>query len=547
MENFRTLKILDFFQKAFEKMGIDYGAMRKILQIKLMMDRRRVPTIFKQYQAKNKKEGNPFYKLLWLYAFYGLTLIPFIVSGENYIFQMSIAFSITMFIIMTSMISDFSSVLLDVKDKHILSTKPITSKTINAAKFIHVSIYLFFLTASFITIPAIIALIKHGVLFFLLFILEMVLVNLFIVVITALSYFVVLKFFDGERLKDVINYVQILLSASLVIGYQLVFRSFEFFNIVNNYQLTIQWWQFFIPPIWFAAPFELFFHGKTNLFYIIFTTLAYAVPILSIFIYIKLMPSFEKNLEKLSEQGGGEKNKDKKKDWLANILCHSREERTFYRFANTMMGKEREFKLRVYPSLGFSLIIPFLFFYNEFQVKSLEEIAASNWFLTIYSSLIIIPTVVMMLRYSGRYKGAWIYKTTPIKDTEAIYKGTLKAFLIKLFLPVFFVESIIFSLIFKAHVVPHLVVVFFSASIFTVICFKFLNKTLPFSDSFKDMQQKSEGWKIFTLFFIILFFAGIHLISMIVSYGVYIYLILLLLVNLIIWKNGKLFRTTSFS
>ena len=68
--------------------------------------------------ARKNKDGNQFSKVVWIYGLYGLMLIPFIVFGDNYIFQMSVVFGIIMFILMTSMIADFSSVLLDQGQKY---------------------------------------------------------------------------------------------------------------------------------------------------------------------------------------------------------------------------------------------------------------------------------------------------------------------------------------------------------------------------------------------------------------------------------------------
>lgn len=56
MEDFRTLKVLDRFKGMFEKMGVDYSIMRRILQVKLMMDQRRVPTIFSQSTKRKKRK-----------------------------------------------------------------------------------------------------------------------------------------------------------------------------------------------------------------------------------------------------------------------------------------------------------------------------------------------------------------------------------------------------------------------------------------------------------------------------------------------------------
>ncbi|CAM5500551.1 ABC transporter permease OS=Lysinibacillus sphaericus OX=1421 GN=LS41612_12845 PE=4 SV=1 [Lysinibacillus sphaericus] len=136
--------------------------------------------------------------------------------GDNYHFQMSIAYGIVIFIVMTTLISDFSSVLLDVRDRSILSTKPINAKTINAAKILHILIYLTYLTIALTAIPLLVSLFTQGILFFLLTVFALIFINIFIVVLTTILYIVILRFFDGEKLKDIINYVQIGLSLVLM-------------------------------------------------------------------------------------------------------------------------------------------------------------------------------------------------------------------------------------------------------------------------------------------------------------------------------------------
>ena len=417
MKEFQTLKLLDRFKGGFEKLGIDYGVMRKIIQVKLTMDRRRVPTIYNQSYKKKKdaaesNEENHFIKALGLYALMGLLMVPLIVFGENYIFQMSIVFGILMFLVMTSMISDFSSVLLDIRDKPILHTKPIKQKTFGMAKFIHVCIYLFFLTASLTLAPLVASLIKHGFGFFILFLGEVVLMNFFILVVTALIYLFILRFFDGEKLKDMINYVQIILTIVMTVGYQLVARSFDLMNL--QIVFAPEWWQLLIPPIWFGAPFEWLLHGNAQWYFIVLSVMALLVPSASIFTYIKLMPYFEHQLQKLSHHGSG----SKKSGWLihrlSRIICPGKEERTYFHFASNMMRNERDFKLRVYPSLGFSVIFPFIFIFNGLGNDNWSEVVAGK--LTVYFSMIVIPTVMMMLKYSGTYKGAWIFKAAPVQS-----------------------------------------------------------------------------------------------------------------------------------
>lgn len=125
-----------------------------------------------------------------------------------------------------------------------------------------------------------------------------------------------------------INYVQIILSITITLGYQLIGRVF---NIVDlKAILTPKWWQYFLPPVWFAAPFELILKHNYNYFIVIFSILALIVPIISIIIYVKLIPTFEKSLQKLNNNSvRGKKVKGKLAAALSSIICSNREEKVF--------------------------------------------------------------------------------------------------------------------------------------------------------------------------------------------------------------------------
>ncbi len=542
MREFQSLKFLALFKNVFVRLGIDFEAMQKILRIKLTMDERRVPTIFND--ARKKKDGNQFLKSLWIYGLYGLMLIPFILLGDNYIFQMSIVFGIIMFILMTSMIADFSSVLLDVRDKNILQTKPISGKTISAAKIVHVMIYMAFITGAFVAIPLIVSLFRHGIVFMFIFLAELFLTMLFVVVLTSLLYLFVLRFFDGERLKDIINYVQILLSVGVIIGYQLLIRSFGFVDLDITY--TFSWWHLFIPPIWYSAPFELLLAQNFTTYMIIFVVLAVCIPLIAIYCYARLMPSFERNLEKLMSDTRKRKKKRNRLDEVwARITCWSNEERVFFRFSALMMKQERELKLKVYPVLGMSIIFPFIFIFNELSMSSLADISMGKSFLYIYFCNLMIPNIVHMLRFSGSYKGSWIFKAAPISRVSSAYSGALKALLVKLYMPVLFVLSCVFTWIFTVRILPDLVVVLLGGIVQTLVTYKLVNdEEFPFSKSFEFSQDGGSAKAILLSLVTGVFVIG-HLIASAFDYGIYVYMALLLIVIVIGWR--KVFPQKSFS
>lgn len=541
MKEFKVLKVLDRFQGLFNKLGVDYKVMRKILQVKLTMDGRRVPTAigksYKKDKEEEEKDSNRFVKSLWLYLILGAIMIPIVMMGENYIFQMSLVFGILMFMVMSTLISDFSSVLLDIRDKNIIFTRPVNSKTLSVAKAIHVFSYMFFLTIALSGPALVTSIIKHGILFFTIFLVEIILMNLLIVVITALIYLLILKFFDGEKLKDIINYVQIVLSMVIAVGYQLISR---LFNIIDlNVIFVPKWWQYFITPIWFGAPFEVILNKNQSTIFLIFSALAVVIPLVSIAIYIKLTPVFEKNLQKLNNNTARvKKDGNRFLNRISNIICSSKEEKVFFKFASSIIKNEREFKLKVYPSLGFSIIFPFIFILNTLRDEGWAEVGASKMYFNIYLCAILIPTVLNMMKFSGKYKAAWIYKVLPLKDTAPIYKGTLKAIMIKLLIPVYILQGLIFIKIFGFRIFDDLILVFLNFLLYIVLCFKFTKKSLPFSESYEAVQQ---GEDMLTTFGVMLLLGGlwiIHYVCALSNYGIYVDILIMVFADIIAWRKA---------
>ncbi|MCK1997982.1 hypothetical protein MPH47_12230 [Psychrobacillus psychrodurans] len=534
MNDFASLRILDRFRPVFQKLNIDYDVMRLILQLKLTMDSRRMPAIFSGSNVK--KEGNQFLKSLWMYALFGiLFLVPFLFLGNEFLFSLTIMFSSLFVILMTSMVSDFSAVLLDIRDKNILHPKPISEKTLNAAKITHIMIYMVLLTGAFVIIPLIVSIFKFGIIFALLFLIEIILISSLAVVLTAFVYLFILRFFSGEMLKDIINYVQIFLAIGMAVSYQLVGRVFQIVNIDISYAFA--WWHTLLPPFWFAAPFELILNKDFSFHIIVLSLLALVAPFLAIAVYIRLMPTFERNLSKLQSDTNRRKKKNRKLQLVfAKILCRTKEERTFYKFASLMLKEERELKLKIFPLLGFAVIFPFIFLFNTLSTSSYEEMKSGNSFMVIYFALIMIPSVVQMLEYSGNYKGQWIFYAAPIKNKSIVYSATLKASIMNYFIPILTMLSVIFLWIFSFKIILDLVVVLLATIALTLVSYGIFKKgKFPFTSS-HEHTQTNAFFKVFGSMFIVGLMAALHAVVLIIPYGLPIYAFILLISIFIGWK-----------
>lgn len=537
MKEFKVLKVIDKLKGLYQKAGVDYDMFRLILNVKLTMDGRRKATVFND-NKKKKEDSNEFYKALILYAFFGIFLGLMLIFDINKMYIMSGYFSAIMFMVLTIFISDFSYVILDVRDKNILSTKGIDSKTINAAKITHVFIYMLYLTLALVGVSFLISF-KFGVGYFLVFFLEIILIDIFMIIITALAYLLVLKFFDGEKLKDIINFVQIGLSIFMVVVYQIVPRLFEFIDVVNiKYEEKL--WHLLIPPMWFAAPLSIISGEEVTRLKIIMSILAVAVPIISMFIYLKLTPAFEKNLQKLNNNEDNIKEKSNLLIKINNLFCKDNTERAFFNFSLGIMNSEREFKLKVYPNLALGIVFPIIFMVIGIDRSNLggifESLRNSRSYLSIYAFALVIPNILVMLRYSERYLGAWIYEVAPINNTAAIFKGVIKGAIYKLILVPYSIISIIFIAIFGFKVIIHLIIAFLAFILIMIINFVVLKKYFPFSRKF---EATNSGESLLSVI-VSLLVSGLGLVThFIISKTLlqsFIYLIILIIIDLILWK-----------
>ncbi|OOC60606.1 hypothetical protein [Paenibacillus ihbetae] len=535
--SFRTLLLLDKFKGILTRMGADYEMLRRILQVKLLMDSRRVPIILSNTNRKDDDaDKNLFIRSLWLYGLMGIVLAPFVyISDPNYMMAMSVVAAILMFFIMTSMISDFSSVLLDVRDRSILMTKPIDGRTVGLARSIHAGIYMLLLTASLSAASLVTGLLINGVMFFLIYLIELILMNLLILAVTTLVYLLLLKYWDGEKLKDLINYVQIGLSAVIAIGYQFVIRSFELVDF--NISFTPAWWQLLLPPVWFAAPFAWQLGGEADPWIIAFSLMAVAGPIVLLLIYLRYIPSFELFLEKLSHSDAGSgKERGRADRALARWFCRTHEEQACFRLSASMMKSEREFKLKVYPSLGLSMILPYLFFFTALRGSTLAEIRSGSSFYVLYAMLVMVITTVMMLKYSGKPKAFWLFRAAPLSSLGPLYRGTLKAYAVKMFLPLFAVNAAIFLSLFGVRIVWDLVIILLTGLALIPVAAKAMLRTPPFARAFSVTQQK-DGWIVLLSFPVLGGLGGLHYASSTIPFGAPAYILLLLIANGWLWTK----------
>ena len=536
MEDFFSLKILDLFRPLFEAFGVEYEKMRLIVSMKLTLDKR------KNNSSENK---NSLMQSVILYLVIGLVASRIIVMPIDIMTKMTVLFALIFVMLLTCFITDFSSVILDTYDRHIIGITDVKDITLNMAKIVHIIIYISIMSLSISAFSIIMILMAYNIGFCLLFILCMILMDFLLIMMTSVIYYLLIKIFKGEKLKDVLNLFQIFMIFVFSIMYYFITSSLS--DIQINYTFSINAYDLFIPFMWFASLFCVIFYGKIQTLYIIMAILGIIVPILSILIYIKLTPAFERNLDKLEQVSYNEKDSKFKKSFvskLANKICKNNEEKSFFEFIYTNLSRDREFKTRVYPTLASGIIMPLVLFFVTYDrsisiMEYLKSLSTTNNFLNIYLAVILLQNCILLLKYSKEYEASFIYDVLPISKKKNIYSAEFKVIIIKLFVPVFIIIGIPYLILFKAKFIVHLLIAFVSTIFISMGTFRVNDKSLPFSEDYAVTANTSNFLNIIKS----IGFVGVAVLLhyLIILKTPYIfsvaYLILLILIMKIIWNK----------
>ena len=536
MEDFFSLKILDLFRPLFEAFGVEYEKMRLIVNMKLTLDKR------KNNSSENK---NSLMQSVILYLIIGFVASRIIVMPLDIMTKMTVLFALIFVMLLTCFITDFSSVILDTYDRHIIGITDVKDITLNMAKIVHIIIYISIMSLSISAFSILMILMAYNIGFCLLFILCMILMDFLLIMMTSVIYYLLIKIFKGEKLKDVLNLFQIFMILVFSIIYYFITSSLS--DIQINYTFSIKAYDLFIPFMWFASLFCVAFYGKIETLYIIMSILGIIVPILSILIYIKLTPAFERNLEKLEQVSYNEKDSKAKKSFVSKLgdkICKNNEEKSFFEFIYTNLSRDREFKTRVYPTLASGIIMPLVLLIVTYDrsmsiMEYLKSLSTTNNFLNIYLAVILLQNCILLLKYSKEYEASFIYDVLPISKKKNIYSAEFKVIIIKLFVPVFIIIGIPYLILFKAKFIVHLLIAFVSTIFISMGTFRVNDKSLPFSEDYAVTANTSNFLNIIKS----IGFVGVAVLLhyLIILKAPYIfsvaYLILLILIMKIIWNK----------
>ena len=551
MKDFIFLKFLDMFKWVFAK-DVDYVALRKIIQLKIVLDSRTSSNIslsafgnnrslISKLLGKRKKERNRNTTTIVLYFIIGVFASTVIGIPSQYMSVTTlVGLLITGFMIFMGMriISVFSTVLINTDDSKILGFRPVNKKTVSTARAIYCIYYIGIMSLALIIVPIIAISLKYSVMAGGILLLDAIFADMLFVAFVALLYYFILKFFDGEKLKDVITAIQVILAI-------IIFAASHAFYVIQPIEerlndMSFHIWFMFTPTYWFVAPFGLIYNGYSTE-YLVATLIGVIIPIVAIAIYISRISKFEVYLGKLDKVSKSKKKvKFSLMSSIGNLVCTNKEEKAFFNFSNNIMKNEREFKQKAYPQLARGLLSPAFLIIVFAQGHSMASLRNGYWFLVLYLGAASVASFVYLLKYSTGYKGAWVYHITPLENEGVAYTGALKAFFVRIVLPLLIIFAIVMVGFWGINRIPEAITLIFATALSFPISYKLTTAVLPFSLPFVERGRGNRGRGMWTTIIMVIIAIIQFLYDYFIPYGNYIFMVIVIVVCIFTWK--KLFK-----
>ncbi len=433
------LFLLDALSFVYKIFGIDYHQLRSIVAVKLLMDGRR-PMLSMGQTSSNRS----YYYALVIYLIFGFLASFLIYTVPSVVIAMTFIFSYVMLMSIMILITDFSAVLLDTSDNSIILPRPISSKTLLAARITHIVLYIGLLTFA-LSLGSIVAVfITYSFAGVVSFLLALLLCILLSVTITNALYLLIMRYTSEEKLKNTINYLQIIMTVLFMGSYQLMPRLIGTVDSLET-SFAFHWWTYFIPPIWFSATveaFETFQFDSTHLLFILF---ALVVPVLSVYYVSRfLAPLFTEKIQDMGTESHVKskavKSKNSWTDTIGEKITAPGPERAGYSLTAKAIGRDRKLKLKLYPAIGYFIVLAFIFLFrfNDNSSNILEGLREGKAFLLlIYFSTFILYAALFEISFSDNFKSSWVFFSSPVHQPGYILKGALKALLVNLFAPIY--------------------------------------------------------------------------------------------------------------
>ena len=517
--------LIDRLAPLFRLAGVDVPQLRAIVRVKLLMDNRRSYTTLGRYGKKSGERNNTFLWVLLFYTLFGglfaVATLSF-VEPDTLFLPLTLEFSYVMALCAMTLISDFSSIILDSSDNQIILPRPVSSRTLWVARVVHISVYLFSIALAASLGGILVLGIRFGVGIGLLCLLMSLLSVMLTVFLTNLLYLGLMQFIGEERLREVINYTQIVMAIAFYGGYQLLPQLMPKLGS-NTAVMAHQPWHLLVPPMWMAGAIEAVMLRWFDQTHLLMLGLSVLMPFGGLWFMNRFLTgSFSNKLSSLDQDSrpAASPAVDPTTPSLVNRLAgwatSAPLERAAFLFVWRITSRDRKFKLKTYPQLGFGLAYTVIMSYNYSKLGS-----SSHFYLfALYFAGLDGMVAQYQLSASDNFRASWLYGSAPIRQPGFVLLGAVKAVVVKLLTPFYILLSVYILYRYGLERSSDVVLAYLNILNMVLASALLSQRHMPFSVAVDAVNQSNTGRGLI-LMVVLSAIGGIHYALSLIPYGVW--------------------------
>jgi hypothetical protein len=497
--------------------GVDARQLMTLLSVYLKQDLRGGKA-FMQFGAREYIKSNmALLMLTGMYLFFGFMMGMAVFATGLDVFHYSVfILTFTLFVIALAMLAESGNVIFNEKEADVLGHLPLSPRTYFAAKVLNLFLFTLLLAAAANLFPAIMGIWATGSnpLFVLAHALSAALVALFATALIVTSYGLLMRYVSRERFDNIVTYSQVALVLFFMFGFQILPRILGTNKMI--FAPGFQWYYLLYPPAWFSGV-TLLLIGKLELKWLALAGLAtFSLIMLGTVAIRKVSRDYSSFISNLAYSEGKPEPKSSRvrqvervgaqsfTQTIKSFFLSNTTERAVFELVSTYLRRNREVKVRLYPSLAYFIFIPLLAIFTEglpdpFINQSFSAYSLMAALMICYISLTAIEGMI----FSEHHSAAYVYRVAPIKKLGDVHSGFRKAVMAWITLPGFVVLFLIYSILWRDPVHAVMTLAPWVAITPAVLMIPFLmREVLPLSRKYQKGQQTARNFTLFLSCFI---------------------------------------------
>ncbi len=478
-------------RKLFSASGVDFDQWKALTWTAIRLANRQSSLQFDSGSRRGKDMNYSMILSGFVYLVLGLVMTSFVYKIHDTFWSSLILFTIVAFMIGSLMLVEFGAIVVAPEDYHIFSVQPVSSKTYFAAKATFTLLYVLLYTLA-LGLPSVVA---YGVMSrvrdgsssyeplpMLAALAGLVLVGIGVAMSMILFYATILRYVHFRKLKNVLSYLQLVMSFAVYGSYSLLPSFIE--KVGSALPDVKPWWVYILPISWYSAYLDIA-AGKIGPVSVFLSLLGMGSLVVVIPIaFSKISLTYAESLSRASTVPEEKAVAANSTQGINVPFLRRDEDRAIAMLIKGQFKHDMRFRLAILA------IIPLTALYILMGVGGGERFFDPfnpDWHsvsrsVLVYFVIVLFPlTIKEAVTRSESYLASWIFFVTPAAKVRLVL--SVKKILFTFFIvPYLSVLSLVFLYYFNnvLHVLMHLLVLLLFSYAFLQVHLLF-NPQMPFS------------------------------------------------------------------